>query len=192
MPKKSQEIPKSQQTSGEEALKRPSGIVHAMPSPCGRPLKFSKAEKLWEKFVEYCDYVDGNPWQVKSASNSIDSRSGTNVNALRQEVRPVQRAYTLYGFCAFAGIHYKWADFRKNYYPKSDDFKRVIDTIENVICAQQVDGAMINQFNSGLVARLNGIADKQITELTGKDGEEFKFPSLSAADIDELKRLNGF
>ena len=171
-------------------VSRPTGMVHMMPSPVGRPPRFKKPEELWDKFVEYCDWVDDNPWQLKSGSSAIDDRGREEKsNFLRQEVRPVQRAYTLYGFCAFAGIHYKWADFRKNYVEKMG-FKQVIDQIENVVCAQQVDGAMINQFNSGLVARLNGLAERTIQEIVGRDGEEFKWPKLTVDDIETLKALN--
>lgn len=169
---------------------RPTGLVHMMPNPVGRPPRFKNSGELWQKFVEYCDWVDDNPWQLKSGSSSIDDRGREEKsNFLRQEVKPVQRAYTLYGFCAFAGIHYKWADFYKNYRDKQG-FKQVLDQIENVVCAQQVDGAMIHQFDSSLVARLNGFADKQQMELTGRDGEEFKWPKLSLEDIDVLKKIN--
>lgn len=166
------------------------GIIHSIPNPAGRPPKFKKPVDLWTTFVRYCDYIDNNPWQIKTASNAIDSRNNQNQNSIRQNVEVKQRAYTLYGFCAFAGIHYKWADFKKNYKERVG-FGNVIDQIENVVCAQQVDGAMIHQFDSSLVARLNGFADKQQMELTGKDGEEFKWPKLSLADIDYLKKVNG-
>ena len=165
-------------------------FIDNVPNPVGRPPRFKNANELWEKFVEYCHYVDNNPWQLKSGSSAIDDRGEeAKSNYLRQEVKPVQRAYTLYGFCAFAGIHYKWADFYKNYKDKQG-FKQVLDQIENVVCAQQVDGAMINQFNSSLVARLNGLADKTIQEIVGKDGEDFKWPKLTMDDIEALKAIN--
>jgi len=176
------------------------GMVHKMPRPIGRPLRFKNAEEIWDKFVEYCDYIDNNPWQLKSASNSIDSTSSdkdkvkvndVKRNGMRQDVRVFKRAYTLYGFCAFAGICYKWAVFKANYSRKGENFKNVIEQIENVVCAQQVDGAMINQFNGSLVARLNGIADTTIQEIVGKDGEEFKWPKLTLEDIETLKKANG-
>ena len=173
-----------------EDTKRPTGMVHKMPSPAGRPSRFKRPEELWEKFVEYCDWVDANPWQVKTASNALDSRGEKEANNfLRQNVEVKQRAYTLYGFCAFAGINYKWGIFRANYAEKRG-FKHVIDQIENVVCAQQIDGAMIRQFDMNLVARLNGIADKQQVELTGKDGEDFKWPKLTMGDIEFLKKIN--
>lgn len=166
-------------------------FIDKVPNPCGRKPRFKNAGELWEKFVEYCHYVDGTPWQLKSGSSSIDDRGKKEKsNFLRQEVRPVQRAYTLYGFCAFAGIHYKWADFRKNYIEKQG-FRQVLDQIENVVCAQQVDGAIINQFNGSIVARLNGIADRTVQEIVGKDGENFKWPRLTLEDLDVLKSING-
>ncbi len=173
-----------------DTTNNPTRLVHLMPNPGGRPPRFKNPNELWEKFVEYCDWIDNNPWQIKSGSSAIDDRGKEEKsNFLRQEVRPMQRAYTLYGFCAFAGIHYKWADFYKNYKDKQG-FKQVLDQIENVVCAQQLDGAMINQFNGSLVARLNGLADKQQMELTGSDGKEFKFPRLTLEDIDILKKIN--
>lgn len=174
-----------------DEIKRPTGMVHNMPNPAGRPPRFKKASELWDKFVQYCDFVDANPWQVKTASNALDSRGEKqNGNYLRQNVEVRQRAYTLYGFCAYAGIHYKWGIFRKNYCEK-EGFAQVMDQIENVVLAYQVDGALIHQFDSGLVARLNGFADKQQMELTGKDGEDFKWPKLTIDDIETLKKQNG-
>ena len=52
-----------------------------------------------------------------------------------------------------------------------------------------IDGTAV--FDSSIVARLNGLADKHIQEVTGKDGEDFKFPKLSLDDIKELQKING-
>lgn len=159
-------------------------------NPCGRPRKIKTAGDLWDMFNQYCDYIDSNPWQVKSASNSLNDGGEKKNNSIRQDVRVVQRAYTLYGFCAFAGIFSKWADFKRNNIQRRG-FREVINAIENVVCAQQVDGALINQFDGNIVARLNSLADKQVNEIVGKDGEEFKFPKLTIEDIEELKKING-
>lgn len=167
-------------------------LVSVMRKP-GRPHIIKDADELWDLFVQYCNYVDANPWQSKSASNSISdngrSDDGKN-NAMRQDVRVLQRAYTLYGFSAFAGIHCRWNDWRRNNIER-EGFEDVIYAIENVVCSQQLDGALLHQFDSNLVARLNGFADKQINEVVGKDGEKFEFPKLSAEDIEILKQANG-
>lgn len=167
-----------------------SNLVEIMKSPVGRHHKIVDAEELWSKFKDYCKYVDDNPWQIKSASNSLNDGGKDKKNSIRQDVNVRQRAYTLYGFCAYAGIFSKWADFKRTNIDR-EGFKDVIFAIENVVCAQQVDGAMINQFDSNLVARLNGLADKQVNEITGKDGERFEFPILTIEDIEQIKRING-
>lgn len=167
-----------------------SNLVEVMRSPIGRPHKIATPEELWNKFIDYCKYVDENPWQIKSASNSLNDGGKDKKNSLRQDVAVRQRAYTLYGFCAFAGIFSKWGDFKRTNIDR-EGFSDVMFAIENAICAQQVDGAMINQFDGSLVARLNGIADKQINEITGKDGERFEFPKLTAEDIEQIKNING-
>lgn len=169
---------------------RAQSFVHNIPNPVGRPYKIKSATELWERFVAYCDDVESNPWQLKTGSNSIAGANGTPSNSMRQEVRVLPRAYTLHGFCAFCGITQRWADFKKHNIGRPK-FEAVIMQIENVVCAQQLDGALLHQFDGGIVARLNGIADTQKMELTGKDGEAFKFPKLTMEDINELKTING-
>lgn len=177
-----------QQSSQAEA---PKSFVHRIPNPVGRPYKIKSAKELWDKFIAYCDDVESNPWQQKTGSNSIaGGGNGKQSNSMRQEVRVLPRAYTLYGFCAFCGIVQKWADFKRGNI-KRPEFEQVINQIENVVCSQQLDGALLHQFDGSIVARLNGLADKHIQEVTGKDGEDFKFPKLSLDDIKELKKING-
>ena len=154
----------------------------------GRPRSFNSPKALWNKAIEYFKWVDENPWQRKTASQANKTSGISSSNHLNQNVQIFQRAYTLYGFCAFAGIC-KWADFKRNYIER-DGFLEVINMIENIVTAQQVDGAMLRQFDSNLVARLNGIADTIKNEITGKDGEPFKLPKLSDEDFEELRRLN--
>lgn len=167
-----------------------SSLIDVVKAPVGRPHKIATPEELWEKFVAYCKHIDENPWQIKSASNSLNDGGKDKKNYMRQEVNVRQRAYSLYGFCAFAGIFSKWGDFKRTNIDR-EGFRDVLLAIENVVCAQQVDGAMINQFDTGLVSRLNGFADKQINEITGKDGEKFEFPKLTLQDIEEVKKING-
>lgn len=173
-----------------DSINKVQSFVHRLPRP-GRPFRFKSASELWDRFIEYCDDVENNPWQLKTGSNSIQGNGKASANSMRQEVRVLPRAYTLHGFCTFCGIASKWADFKKSNLNRKGGFKETIYMIENVIISQQLDGALIHQFDSSIVARLNGIADKQIQEITGKDGEEFKFPTLSSSDIDELKKING-
>jgi hypothetical protein len=142
--------------------------------------------------------VDENPWEEKIATNALNTddygdeattkKRGSKKNYVRQGIKVMQRAYTLYGFCSFSGI-YQWGVFKSRYAEK-EEFRKVILAIENSVKAQQVDGAMVKQFDSNLVARLNGIADIQKQEITGKDGEPFTFPKLSEEDLKKIAALN--
>ena len=179
------------------STKRGKKIWELIPNPLGgRPRLFTNPVTLWRKFISYCKWVDENPWEDKNASNSLTSTGVDNTNSMRQNVKVYQRAYTIYGFAAYSGI-YKWSSFKQKYYKVDDSgvtvdgFSAVIDAIETSIRSQQVDGAIIRQFDSNLVARLNGLADKKITEVTGKDGNDlFKLPKLSSKDFEELQRIN--
>lgn len=164
-------------------------LWQVMKNPCGRPRIFSSPQDMWNKACDYFAWVDANPWQKKSASNGLNDTSKSRTNTVSQRVEVYQRAYTLYGMCAFLGIA-KWADTKRNYIER-EGFLEVINAIEQVIASQQIDGALLHQFDSNLVARLNGIADKQITEVTGKDGADFSaFPKLTNEDIEMAQRFS--
>ena len=163
--------------------------LHKIMKCPGRPRRFKAPEELWESFCDYCDWVDDNPWQKKSAANRLlENAKGEKSNSIGQNVAVFQRAYKLYEFCAFAGIP-KWADFKTSYLPV-DGFSEVICAIENVVVSQQLDGALLHQFDSNLVARINGIADKQISEVSGPNGGALPLPKLTDKDFERLREIN--
>jgi len=193
---------KDTQNTPQQENERGKKIWELAPSPLGgRPRLFTSPLTLWRRFLAYCKWVDDNPWEEKFGASSLTSSAKVNTNSMRQQVRTTQRAYTLYGFCAYSGI-YKWSSFKQKYYGKEsacsegdrekyEGFSTVIDAIENIVASQQIDGALSNMFNSNLVARLNGIADNVKSEVTGKDGSDlFKMPKLSAEDLRELSEIN--
>lgn len=171
-------------------------FYNIVPNPCGgRPRKFDTPEELWNKALEYFEWEDSHPWELKSAANSMvqndeESYSGKRRNSVSQNVRVLQVPYTVYHLQAFLGIS-RWADFKRNY-AERDGFLEVINAIDSIITGQQVKGAMVRQFDSNLVARLNGIAEVTKSEITGKDGESFfaGFPKLSKEDLDNIAAIN--
>lgn len=177
----------AQDENNQRPLSRPK--LHQIMKFPGRPRRFAAPEELWEQFVEYCNWVDENPWQKKTAANRMsENGDGKKSNSVGQNVAVFQRPYKLYEFCAFASIP-KWADFKTSYLPV-EGFSEVIHAIENVVISQQLDGAMLHQFDSNLVARLNGIADKQVTEVSGPNGSALPLPKLTEQDFEKLKELN--
>lgn len=152
----------------------------------GRPRRFETAEELLKGALEYFRFVDEHPWQKKSANQSMsETDSGTRSNGARQSVIAIQRAYTLYGLCAFLGC-YKWGDLRRNY-AEREGFVEVMDWIENQVAAQQLDGAILRQFDGSIVARLNGLADTTINQVKLDDN----IPKLDEDDLETLRRING-
>lgn len=154
----------------------------------GRPQKIKNPEDLWNKFTEYCSWVDNNPWVVKGSSSSASTTGKEETEksghrSVRQDVRTYQRPYTLYGFCAYIGCG-KWADLRRNYHDRAG-FPEVMEQIENVVTSYQVEGAMLRQFESNIVARLNGLADKKEVELP-IDTSKFDFSKLPTEKLNLL------
>lgn len=175
-------------------------FYNMIPNPCGgRPRKFDTPQQLWNRALEYFKWEDSHPWELKAATNSMTqsdggmstaAERGRRNNSVSQNVRVIQVPYTVYHLQAFLGIS-KWADFKRNY-AEREGFLEVINAIDSIITGQQVKGAMIHQFDSNLVARLNGIAEVTKTEITGKDGESLfhGLPKLSKEDLEQIAAIN--
>ena len=141
-------------------------------NPIGRPPKFRSAKLLWDKAVEYFAWVDSNPIHLEGGTYVYRRMVRGNDELKKAENNgTAPRPYTISGFCTFANICRQWADFKKDYSAKNEEFCEVINAIENVIRTQQVEGAMVKLYDSNLTARLNGITDKTQTEVTGADGQ---------------------
>lgn len=156
----------------------------------GRPYSFATPEEFYNKCIEYFKYVDDNPWVDRCASNGMSTNGVSQSNSTQQTAKPLQRPYTKQGFMAFCALGSHYRDFRRINIDR-EGFRPVIEWFEAVIQDQQVSGAMIGKFNSNLVSRLNEIADHVVNEVTGKDGQPFRLPTLTAKDIEDLKAMNG-
>ncbi len=129
----------------------------------GRPPRFGTPEELLQEMMDYLNYMDTHGWEKKGASQGLTDDGDRKRNTIRQDVKAMKRPYTLYGFCAYAVIP-KWADFKAAYLSKPG-FSEVILWFEEVVLTQQVEGAIIREFESNIISRLNGLADKQINEI---------------------------
>ena len=70
---------------------------------------------------------------------------------------PTERPLTLVGFCVFAGIVEN--TFRA--YEKQDEFLSVTTRARATFAKSQIEGALIGAYNPNIVARLQGLAEKQ-------------------------------
>ena len=105
------------------------------------PIAPATPDELWEKFEAYKhECLNG----VR-----IDQKTGSVIH----------RPLTWVGFMAFLGVGYRPAEF-KDYYGKKEEFSHLITRIGNIIEGDQVEGAMMGDYNANLVARLNGYSEK--------------------------------
>ena len=155
-------------------------------NPVGKPPKYKKPKDLWNKFVEYVDWVDSNPIELpirmnlKGSQKQIESRTEDKVTA--------KRPYTLTGFCMFANI-WDWSGFKLAECRHTEEYRGVIRAIEDAIKDQQISGAMVGLYNSNLTARLNGITDKTDITTNGKDLNPQVEPKTKEQIENELRRL---
>lgn len=110
----------------------------------GRPRKYEPIE-LWEKFLEYLEFVKEHPAKIERSFSS-------GVIAVHTEERPLK----LIDFYKFAGITQRMFQ----YYETNEEFTVITAHIRDLIFSQKFDGAARGKFDSNLIARDLGIGDK--------------------------------
>ena len=126
----------------------------------GRDLLFESPELLWESACEYFDSVEENPFISEETTSKIS-------HVEHKEIRH-KRPFTLHALCLYL-------DCSRNYFNMfkqtcdtdlKKDFLAVITRIEDVIYSQKFEGASAGLFNSNIIARDLGLAEKTINENT--------------------------
>ncbi len=115
----------------------------------GRPRAYTP-EALDAKFEEYVEWVKANPVYINKVS------AGEIIPV------PTQRPLTLVGFCQFAKIS---KDTFRRY---EDEFCGLLTCVRVAIEADQLEGAMVGQYNPNIVARVLHLADRQDVTTNGK------------------------
>ncbi len=115
----------------------------------GRPRAYTP-EALEAKFEEYVEWVKANPVYINKVS------AGEIIPV------PTQRPLTLVGFCQFAKIS---KDTFRRY---EDEFCGLLTCVRVAIEADQLEGAMVGQYNPNIVARVLHLADRQDVTTNGK------------------------
>ncbi len=122
----------------------------------GRPLAFKTPEELWERCLEYFEWVETNPLYE-------DKLFAFQCVVTHAECAKM-RAMSIGGLCLFLGIApITWRDYREK-----EVFSAVCARAEEFIRNQKFEGASADLLNPSIIARDLGLADK--TELTGANG----------------------
>ena len=118
----------------------------------GRPRAYTP-EALEAKFEEYVEWAKKYPL-------SINKVSAGEIIAV-----PTERPLTLVGFCVFADIVEN--TFRE--YERQEEFLSVTTRARTAFANSQIEGALIGAYNPNIVARLQGLADRQDVTTNGKE-----------------------
>lgn len=118
----------------------------------GRDLIFSSPEILWEAAKEYFEATSERVWVKK------DWVGKDAIEVDRESTPP----FTLTGMFIFMDIgKTTWTQYRER-----KDFKEVVTRIEEIIYTQKFEGAAIGAYNTNIIARDLGLADKQEIQKT--------------------------
>lgn len=143
------------------------------------PKKYTPTE-LWDKAIEYFEWCDNNPImsveQTKMPQRLDSSMMKTMKPAmikafLKQTIdMPLQRAYSIEGFTNFANISYQtFLNYESDDYNKDDKtYFEVCTRMRKIIDDQHFTGGMAGTFNSNIVTRKLGLADKKEMEVNTK------------------------
>lgn len=107
-------------------------------------------DALWDAFERYRNEC------IEDAQ--IDTRTGA----------VIPMPLTWVGFMDSLGLGYRPARFKEYYRAKGEFWEVIIARIENAIERNQLQGALLGNYNANLVARLNGYTDKTETETKHK------------------------
>lgn len=136
----------------------------------GRNHKYTP-DGLWEEAVKYFEWISEKVWNKKEAIKSGEL-AGTLIDI------PTSTPMSIEGFCLFADLgRTTFNDYEKD---SDTDFPLVVAKIKSVIESHQFEGATVGVFNSSIIARKLGLADKTDVTSGGEKIETvrvFELPS---------------
>lgn len=138
---------------------KPGNKLWQMRAKDGRDAIIGSKELFLKAALDYFEYTD---------SRTLDRADW--VAGGMKVTRKLSPPYTVSGFCVFIGASRKWwNEFRKALEAKKDrDFLEAFDYVASIIETNQVEGASVGHFNANIVSRINGLVDKQETEVTAQ------------------------
>ena len=115
-------------------------------------------ERMWELFEAYVQEVKSNP-RKKVVFVGKDGR---------QQDEPLERPLTMEGFelyVADLGVSQDLGDYFSNARDAYTDYSAICTRIKKAIRKDQSEGGMVGQYNASITQRLNGLVEKQQTEV---------------------------
>lgn len=125
-----------------------------MSSLGGRPRAFNSVEEFAEKCASYVVWVKANPQQKTITAHF----QGEIIDRRVDFLRPM----TIYGLASHLGI----STTALQDYGSKDGFSTIYKKTRAIMTAWNVDGATSGDFNQAIIARIEGLAEKQESTTT--------------------------
>lgn len=124
--------------------------------PAGRPVAFESVEDFEKKTIEYIEWVKSNP-----VEKTITAAFQGEISYLKV---PHSRPMTQHGWASHMGVGLSTLKD----YSKKDGFSAIFSRYQALMTAWNIDGATCGDMNGTIIARIEGLADKQETEHSGR------------------------
>jgi hypothetical protein len=129
----------------------------------GQPPKFTSPKEMWDLAVEYFKWcgekviLEDKAYKMKDGPQSPDR--------IEHDYIVHNRPMTQKGLCVFLGI----SEQTYRNYREKDGFFEVASEIDSIMYEQKFTHAAVGMFNSNIIARDLGLADKSDITTNGKD-----------------------
>lgn len=141
-----------------------------MANEVGRPVAVDTPEEFERVAFEYIEWAKSNP-----VMKTITATFQGEISYLKV---PHMRGMTQFGLAAHMGIGLSTLKD----YGKKEEFSAIYKRVHTIMKAWNLDGSMSGDLNPSLVARIDGHADTQKTDIT-TNGESI---NKSAIDVSKL------
>jgi hypothetical protein len=127
-------------------------------NPLGKAPTFKTDKALWNKCVEYFQWIKDNPLFEEKVFCNQGEVTKTDVQH--------PRAMTIAGLCVFLNINNSmWREWRR-----TGRYPSVIKHVDEIIYSQKFEGAAAGMFNPNIIARDLGLVDKKESDHKSTDG----------------------
>jgi hypothetical protein len=129
----------------------------------GKPRNIDSPQKLWELFEQYTEHTKSRVRAVPKA---------TNKGVLYEEHTP---PLTIDGFKSYCNKN--GCDINRYFYNvdgQYNEFVSIVTRVKEEIRQDQIEGALVGQYQQNIVARLNGLTEKSDVTTNGREINDIK------------------
>jgi predicted nucleic-acid-binding Zn-ribbon protein len=151
----------------------------------GSIMVHNTAEQLWLKATEYFEWCDANP--IQSPKMVMSGKEAGKVINMQ-----LRRPYTIKGLCLHCGIDEEYLMEIRRLKDKDSLYVKVVSRIAYVVHVQNVEGAMVGDFNAQLVMKVLSLdkGDDTAPKAIQVHHTTTELPALAKSENEILENLD--